>query len=118
MSLNPNEFERAIQQVETRRKIAQAEARAIRKAVDSDGKVKVYRPGCPEPIRLWPVDAAEQIKRGLASLEPPMPPEAVPPSQTDSEPVPSQEPSPQPQETPVDQPLDSGSGKRKGARSS
>ena len=75
MSVDPKEFERVMKEREARKKLAQAAAKPIRQAVDSEGKVKVYRPATKQWARLWPVDAAEQIRMGVAVLQPEPPAE-------------------------------------------
>lgn len=67
--MDPKEFERVLQDRQKAKKAAQIAATDIRKAVGADGKVRIWHFVEQRWKRIWPVDAAEQIRMGLAALE-------------------------------------------------
>ncbi len=81
---DPNEIERVLTRRARDKAALQAKRRFIAAAVDRDGQVTVYDRTTHQYRRLWPVDAAEAIGRGLAVLkgaEPSMAPQAPAPDQ-------------------------------------
>jgi len=67
--MDPKEFERVLQDRQKAKKAAQVAASDIRKAVGADGKVRVWHFIEKRWKQIWPVDAAEQIRLGMAALE-------------------------------------------------
>ena len=74
MALDPNQEARMLAQRAREKALAQTRAAHIAQATDHEGKVKVWDVKTGTPRMLWAVDAREQIERGLATLEPPLPP--------------------------------------------
>lgn len=67
--MDPKEFERVLQDRQKAKKAAQIAASDIRKAVGADGKVRIWHFIEKRWKQIWPVDAAEQIRLGMAALE-------------------------------------------------
>lgn len=70
---DPNELEKVLFQRGQAKARAQAQHRHIHQAIDRDGQVTVWVVATGKTCRLWPVDAAELLARGLASLQEPEP---------------------------------------------
>ncbi len=69
MSIDPKEFEAALQRKEAEKKRLQEANRTIREAIDpGTGKVRVWVFGEAKWKLLWPIDAKEQVNSGNAAL--------------------------------------------------
>lgn len=67
--MDTKEFERVLQDRQRSKRLAQSEAASIRKAIDSEGKVRVWNFADKKWRQLWPVDASEQLRLGYVALE-------------------------------------------------
>jgi hypothetical protein len=74
----PNDLERVLARRARDKAAAQARLSPIQQAIDADGQVTVWHLTTGERHRLWPVDAAELLERGVATLQAPEPPEPAP----------------------------------------
>jgi hypothetical protein len=93
---DPNELEKVLLQRAQAKARAQAQYRHIHQAIDSDGQVKVWELASGRSYRLWPVDAAAVLARGLVSLQRPTPVAEAAGETNSQTPTPPPAPEPEP----------------------